>query len=113
MRKDWASILLGVWMAISPWPLGLDTGRYPHIVYSCILSGALIAGFAFWAMRAKEPEPWREWVVVLLGIWLLIAPNTWDYESIAMTWNNVLVGLGVMIFGMWRVGELTRQQLKR
>jgi hypothetical protein len=46
------------------------------------------------------------------GIWLLIAPNTWNYASIIMTWNNVLVGLAVLIFGVWRVGELNEGGLQ-
>ncbi len=50
--------------------------------------------------------------MVYLGIWLLIAPNTWNYASIIMTWNNVLVGLAALIFGVWRVGELSQDRLQ-
>ncbi len=99
-------------MAASPWPLGVDPAREPHIVLSCLLTGTLIAAFAIWATHTKLNTPWQEWVVVYLGIWLLIAPNTWNYTSIIMTWNNVLVGLAVLIFGVWRVGELSEGRLQ-
>lgn len=105
MWKDWLNAALGAWMAVSPWLLGLDGATEPNVVYNCLLSGALIAGFAVRAAYGREP--WQQWTVIFLGFWLLIAPGTWSYQSIVMTWNNVLVGLAIVIMATARLGDLS------
>lgn len=101
--KDLANMILGLWMAISPWALGVDTSLEPNILYNCVLTGVLVAVFAGWA--AASPRKWREYVLVLLGFWLLIAPVTFTYRSSVALWNDALIGLGVAIVALARLGD--------
>jgi len=103
MWKDWVNIILGVWLAVSSWFIGgpAHSGN-PAMVWNCVLTGGGIVIFAGWA-AASPKEVWQEWTVILLGVWLLIAPNTLDYNVPAVTWNNVAVGLAAAILAIWRI----------
>ena len=35
-----------------------------------------------------------------LGVWIVVAPFALDFGTDAATWNNVIVGLLVLIFGV-------------
>jgi len=110
MWKNWVNVGLGVFMALSPWYVeGLSVPQQPEIVYNCLAIGALIAGFSLWAVVAKR-QRWAEWVVVFLGLWLVIAPGTLSYQSRAMTWNNIVVGLAMAAFAVWRIRERAHGQ---
>lgn len=106
MWKDWTNIVLGIWLAISPWLLATDAhAANPAMVWNCVLTGGGIAAFAGWASSAPK-EVWQEWVVVLFGVWLLVAPGTLEYTVPTITWNNVVVGLVVAILAIWRIFKI-------
>lgn len=103
MWKDWVTIVLGLWLAASPWVIGgAAHAENPEMLWNCVLTGAGLVVFAGWAI-ASPKEVWQEWTVVLLGVWLLIAPGTLGYDIPVMTWNNAAVGLLVSILAIWRV----------
>lgn len=110
MWKNWVNVGLGFFMALSPWYVeGLSVPQQPEIAYNCLATGGLIAGFSLWALVAKRRH-WQEWVVLFLGLWLVIAPGTLSYQSRAMTWNNVVIGLAIAAFAVWRIRQRARGQ---
>lgn len=106
MWKDWSNLLLGGWMAISPWFIDANWSRETLLVAGCTIAGTLIAAFAVWAITTKTS--WQEIPVFLLGVWLLVGPTVWHYSSATMTWNNFAVGLLVVVFASLRRAELKR-----
>lgn len=103
MWKDCLNILLGLWLAISPWLIGGALhSEDPEMVWNCVLTGIGLAIFAGWAIFDRK-QVWLEWTVVLFGIWLLIAPGTLNYTIPIMTWNNVAVGLVASILAISRI----------
>lgn len=106
MWKDWTNVVLGLWLAASPWLIGgaAHAGK-PDMVWNCVLTGLVIAVFAGWAAAASTKEAWQEWVVILLGLWLLIAPGTLKYDVPIVTWDNIIVGLVVATLAIWRFSE--------
>lgn len=104
MWQDWVNILTGLWLAASPWFLLTWTKETSGMVANCIATGFLIIGFALWAVFAKR-EKWQEWVVILLCLWLFIAPGTLRYSVPLITWDNVIVGFVVGTFALWSLSE--------
>ncbi len=69
--EDWVDMVLGAWLAMSPWILGFaatDGGatRNGLIVGIAI---ALLSGSTFLIYNAIE-----EWLDLLLGVWLIVSP---------------------------------------
>ena len=68
--KDVGNLLLGVWLAVSPWALSYASEATPawnaHTVGVIIAVSALAALFAF--------QQWEEWVNIALGAWLIASP---------------------------------------
>ena len=106
MWRDWANILLGFWLAVSPWVIGgTEHLANAPMVWNCVLTGVGLSVFAAWAAVSPK-EVWHEWVVVLLGVWMLTAPGTLEYDIPALTWNNVAVGMAAAILAIWKIFKI-------
>jgi len=69
--EDWVDMVLGLWLAISPWVLGFaatDAGATRNAVIVGIVIGVL-SGSTFLIYNAIE-----EWLDAVLGIWLIVSP---------------------------------------
>lgn len=99
MRQDWTNVFLGLWLVFSPWVLLPVQQETTEMIANCIISGLLIAGFSLWAGLSKG-ERWQEEVVIVLGIWLFIAPGTLHYTVPIITWDNVLIGFSIAAFAL-------------
>ena len=103
MWQDWTNLVIGLWLAISPWLLLSYSEATSGMIWNCVLSGVLIAGFAVWAALSRG-EKWQEWVVILFCLWLFVAPGTLRYSVPRVTWDNVIVGLTVGTLALWSLG---------
>jgi hypothetical protein len=85
--SSWMNILLGVWVIISPFVLGMNV---PKAIWNNVVAGAVVGILAIirWIMRQSG---WS-WVNLLLGIWLVISPFLLFLSGAAM-WNNVILGI--------------------
>jgi SPW repeat-containing protein len=85
--SSWVNILLGVWVIISPFVLGMNV---PKAIWNNVVAGAVVGILAIirWIMRQSG---WS-WVNLLLGIWLVISPFLLFLSGAAM-WNNVILGI--------------------
>ncbi len=45
---------------------------------------------------------WHHWVIVGLGVWLLASPWLLGFAELNLVvWNNLLVGLLMIVFALW------------
>lgn len=96
--QDPLNIILGLWMAASPWVLGYSADTYPTL--SAIIAGTLIVLFA--ASEFFKAMAWEEWTNVALGVWLVISPWVLGFSGLSMMmWNAVAVGLVVALLALW------------
>lgn len=90
--QDWADVLLGIVVLISPWILNFTHAAAP--TWNAVIVGAAIVAISVLAIR--HLEPWEEWLNVALGLWLIVAPWVLGYGEA----NNAVashVGLGLLI----------------
>jgi hypothetical protein len=85
-------VLASVWLFVSPWLLGYggDAGWNSTIV------AAVVAALATVRLAvARVPAAGRlDWLTVLLGAWLILAPAVLDgYGKDAAIWNSVVLGI--------------------
>jgi hypothetical protein len=91
-------LVLGAWLAVSPWVLGTTGDR--HSTESALLTGLLLMGTAFWAMATREPVPPHA-CSLSLGLWLLVAPSLWYFQTPVASHNSQVAGVLVVVLSGW------------
>jgi hypothetical protein len=96
--QDWASLILGAWLAVSPWVLGFDESGWA--TWNAVIIGVAIAAYAF--IEIDMPKPWEEWVNLLLGLWLIASPLALGFQAEAVpAWNAMFVGVLAVLLAAW------------
>lgn len=98
---------VGAWLAFSPWVLGTTGDRSG--TESALLAGLLVMGTALWALLTREPVPPHA-CSVSLGLWLLVVPSLWYFQSPLGSQNSRAAGLVVVALSVWALstGPRTR-----
>jgi hypothetical protein len=95
--QDAASLLLGVWLVLSPFALGFAGAA----TWITTLLGLFVILFALEGFVI--PSYLEEWGEILLGLALLVAPWVVGYEPVLATVNSVISGLVVILFAAWEL----------
>ncbi len=102
--QDWANILLGVWIFLSPWAMqqtiASDTELGDLATWNLWTVGVVVLVIAAIALYAFQA--WEEWTNLILGAWLLASPWVLGFStSAAFMWNAVIIGALVVLFAGW------------
>lgn len=95
--QDAASLLVGVWLVLSPFALDLSGAA----VWLTILLGLGVILFAIEAFII--PSYLEEWGEMLVGLALVVAPWSVGYESVPATVGSVLAGIAVILLACWEL----------
>lgn len=99
--QDPLNLILGLWMAASPWILAHATEMQP--TWNAVIIGGLVAALALYEFF--KVMAWEEWTSVALGVWLVISPWVLGFSgSAAAMWNAVIVGAVVAVLALWALG---------
>lgn len=96
--RDVANLVLGLWLAISPWALSYMMEAIP--AWNALVVGMIIAVAAAATLIAFHK--WEEWVNVVLAIWLIVSPFVLGFAAhTTATWTHIIVGVLVGILALW------------
>jgi hypothetical protein len=96
--RDVANLVLGLWLAVSPWALSYTTETTP--TWNALIVGIVIAVAALATLIAFHK--WEEWINVVLAAWLIVSPFVLGFAShMSALWNQVIVGVLVGILALW------------
>ena len=95
--QDAASLLVGVWLVLSPFALGFS-GAEVWITIALGLGVILFAVEAFFI-----PSYLEEWCEMLLGLGLALAPWAVGYETNSAMVSSVLAGILVIALAVWEL----------
>lgn len=99
--QDSLNLVLGLWLAISPWALSFSEEMQP--TWNAVIVGALIVALA--VFEFVKLMAWEEWADVALGAWLVISPWVLGFSGLAtVMWNAVIVGALVAALALWTLG---------
>ncbi|MCL4404066.1 SPW repeat protein [Patescibacteria group bacterium] len=49
---------------------------------------------------------WTQWILLILGLWLLLSPWLLGFSAFNLVaWNNILVGALIIIFVFWHFAD--------
>jgi len=94
--QDAGSLLLGVWLVLSPFALGFAGAA----VWITIVLGLCVILFAVEGFVI--PSYLEEWGEILIGLALVAVPWTVGYESLA-TVSSVVSGILVILLAAWEL----------
>ncbi len=109
---SWTNCVLAAWLIFAPFMFGYTVVR--AALYEDVILGIVIASVALWrALRADTESMARlSWVVAAAGFWAMMAPFVLGYGTTrAPVDNDVLVGLAVLILGIWRATSRPRGEI--
>jgi hypothetical protein len=98
--QDYLSLLIGLWIASSPWLLGFaDT--HVAATWNAVLVGlavALLAAFDLEFLSKAE-----EWVLVALGAWVAVSPWLLGPSGVAAVTSMVGSGVAIVVLTLWEI----------
>jgi SPW repeat len=120
--RDWAMLVLAVWLFLSPWILGFAVGApvegeaatagFTIAAWNAWILGVVIAVLALWA--AFQFAEWHDWVNGVLGVWLVVSPWILGFAALtAALWNHVVVGVLIVVLAAWELWAVRHQPTGR
>jgi uncharacterized membrane protein HdeD (DUF308 family) len=101
--QDWANLVLGALLFLSPWVLGYTADQHAH--WNAWISGVVIAVIAIGALSMFQE--WEEWLNLIAGIWVVVAPWILGFAAItAAMVTHVVIGLLVAAAAAWEIWEV-------
>lgn len=108
--QDWANVVLGLWLFLSPWVLGFAGGDAIKIAAAAIawITGSLLAALALGAVYRLTRL--IEGAVIVVGLWLVSAPWILGFwRNPAIGWDYVIVGALAAALAAWDLQTIPRR----
>ncbi|HUV71396.1 MAG TPA: SPW repeat protein [Clostridia bacterium] len=93
------NLIAGLWLIIAPFVLGFS--EITAATINDIVLGAIIAIVSAIRIFSSVRWNWLSWLNVLLGFWLIIAPFVLAYPAATPRFNDIILGIVVIIAGTW------------
>lgn len=84
---DIANLILGAILLISPWLFNFTGGAETQ---NAVVSGIVVALLSIAALAAFAV--WEEWLNLIVGLWIIVAPWVLGFQSTART-VHVVIGI--------------------
>lgn len=97
--QDWVNLVLGVWLFLAPVFMLAPSGT-GVVAWNGYIFGAAVVVFSIWALA--QPHRWEEWINLVIGVWLIIAPFVLGFSGhIGPMLNHIIVGVVIGIDALW------------
>jgi hypothetical protein len=101
--QDRITVLLGVWILISPVVLGFAPGQ-TAVMWNSWFIGVVMLIVSAGRAVAEVPKLWQEAATLVLGLWLVISPWMLGFAAHAPARNTTIVaGLLVVGITLWTI----------
>ena len=102
------NIAAGIWTILSPYILGF--AAITAALTNNIIVGIIIGVLALIRVYTPESSGGLSWINLLLGIWLIASPFILGITSLAVIWNNIILGVIVAVMAVWSATAVTQEK---
>jgi hypothetical protein len=96
--QDGVSTLVGVWLIISPWVLGLDIHTSVAAFGCFVVIGVLLCACGL--CEFFIPEAWEEYSELYLGALLMVSPWMLEYKAALPVATSMAMACGGLVLAM-------------
>lgn len=101
--QDWANMVFGMLLFFSPWAFGYFETALIATWNAWILG---VAVFIVAVSVLYQFKIWEEWVNLVLGAWLILAPFALGFTDTAFAmWTHIALGLLIGGDALWAMLE--------
>jgi hypothetical protein len=98
--QDQLTLLLGLWLFVSPWVFGYAADA-PQAI-NAYAAGLAMAVLAVWDL--VRTYMWAVVLNILIGLWIVVSPWVLGMAGHrGMLNTSVIVGLAVIVLGLWEL----------
>ena len=104
-RMMWSTLLLGLWLMLSPFVLAFLNQAVFKVLWEDLILGFGIATFSLYRLlsRRREEIAIADWIVTALGFLTLVNPFLYSYYNVTVAvWNNVIIGSVVFLLAAYQ-----------
>jgi hypothetical protein len=94
--QEWASFVLGLWLAMSPWIFGYADDQHAATANAAFVGIALALGSHF---QVSFDECTAEWLNLAAGVWLVAAPFVLGFAGVGVPSANC-VAVGTLVIAL-------------
>jgi hypothetical protein len=96
MWQAWINAILGLWFIVAAF---IIAGSKTANMTSSLIAGIILVILSIWAsIRYKS---WKNWVVALISVWMIIAGFWFPSNYIATVGNDIFAGAAIIILSLW------------
>ncbi|MGO7169494.1 SPW repeat protein [Rhizobium leguminosarum] len=97
--QDVIAALMGIYVIVAPWLISM---QFPGPTASRLIYVAhFVEGFVITAIACRAivvSKTWFEWLLALLGAWLIASPWALAFNTmIALTYSSIVAGLVLLV----------------
>ena len=107
--QDWGSLLLGIWLCVSPWALRFTADSTATSTVLCV--GFLMISAEVFTLSALGI--FEELIDAVLGAWLLVSVWLFGISTPTARVDLIVSGLVVLIFSFYEIWDSRRTPTTR
>jgi uncharacterized membrane protein YjjP (DUF1212 family) len=96
MWQAWINAIIGLWFTVAAFILA---GSRAANITNNLIAGIVLVILGVWA--ALRYRGWKNWVVTLIGVWMIIAGFWFPSSYAATVGNDIVAGAAIIIFSLW------------
>lgn len=103
------NFILGAWLVASPYIFGYLSAP---LKWNQIIAGLAVVFFSSFRYAAPQLE-WPSRLNLLAAIWLIVSPFLLNDASGVSYWNQLIIGVLVVLFAAWNISTRPRSYFTR
>jgi len=106
MWQAWVNAILGLWFIVAPFIIA--ESKTANITNG-LITGIVLVILGVWA--ALRYRGWKNWVVALIGAWMIVSGFWFPSSYVATVANDVIAGVAIIILSLsaWAGSSKVRQ----
>jgi len=104
--QDWCKLVIGVLLFLSPWFFSTAGAASSWDAWIIGIVTVIVAVWGLALLDARPVELASQWVSLVLGVWLVIAPWVLGFAAVtAAAWTAWILGLLLVIASVWVLAQ--------